>query len=43
MAPIAESPITFRWKQVEQYMATVIGDSVEQITVPFLYDIRLLV
>ena len=36
MAPI----ITLRWKQAKQYMAIVSGDSVEQITVPILYDIR---
>ena len=40
MAPISKSIITFRWKQVKQYMTTVTGDSVEQITVPILYDIR---
>ena len=35
MAPI----ITLRWKQAKQYMAIFTGDSVEQITVPILYDI----
>ena len=39
MAPISKSPITFGWKQVKQYMTTVTGDSVEQITVPIPYDI----
>ena len=37
---ISKSPIMFRWKQVKQYMATVTDDSVEQIMVPILYDIR---
>ena len=40
MAPISKSPIMFGWKQVKQYMTTVTGDSVEQITVPIPYDIR---
>ena len=38
--PISKSPITFRWKQVIQYMTSVTSDSVEQITIPILYYIR---
>ena len=40
MTPISKRPITFRWKQVIQYMTSITGDSVEQITVPILYYIR---
>ena len=40
MAPISKSPVTFRWKQVIEYMTSVTSDSVEQITVPILYYTR---
>ena len=40
VAPISKIPITLRWKQVKQYMATFIGGSAEQITVPILYGIK---
>ena len=40
MAPFSKNPITFRWKQVIQYMTSVTCDSVEKITVPNLTQIR---
>ena len=38
--PVPKSPITVRWKQVMQYMTSVTSESVEQIKVHILYNVR---
>ncbi len=40
MATFSKSSVTFGWEQVIKYMASVTCDSVEKITVPFLYYMR---